>query len=1247
MKNSREKNTSLKQERQLKEILKTLIYVKESKDLIKVIMEKVAEIFPLDDVGLFVIREDGWHRDFAVDYYNYDSISKNIRDAGISGFLPPDEALNSLMKETKIVDFKQLLEKFPNHPHFPFLWEGGLREFISGPMYFRGEPFGVFILWSKKEGRFSHEDIPFFNEIKEYISISLKHIVERENLEKEKNFKETLLTITEAIASINSSKELYKTIFERIKPVFPYDELGLFVLDDSGDFHYELIDQEVQEITISQAKIEENLGTHTKYKHVGTTAEWLMAKSVCMISMEELNKRTEHPHLKYMLEAGLKQMISAPLLNGGKSFGLLCFSSLVEDFYAENDLILFKNIAEQISVAVSNILANEKVLSEKNFKEKLLNISTAVSTITNRKQLFKVIFDDLKTLLDFDNAGLFYIDNEKDEFYEVLEEDVTDDIQDELARNNLLGPFQYSGAHKQALIYVDEVSLLDVEEQSKIYPNPQWEIMMNLGLKKMLVSPLNLGREKIGLICFNTKEENLYSEGDFRLVSAIAEQMSIALGNVMTNEQLLQEKEFNEALLSLTESLSSMRTTKGLYENIFTKVKPLLPFEEMAIMVLDDTRQFNYELTSDSLSIHKYVPNIAEERFGKPVVFPHKGSITKWFKENGPVSISIKEVDKLAPEIINQYLLEEGFHHIIGGPLKSEGEAFGIICFFSKQKNFYTDEHIPLFKAISEQLGLAVSNILTSEEIIRKNQLQELELQLSNQILDVEDYNIFFGGFLQCLSKLIPFTYVTINIEGKEVGTYRFEWLTSKEYRSLDTETLLNITNLPQKELNRLETKMLHHKMGSQGFINDLDDIKVSFKELLTALPLRAMIKKKYEVNKGDMEITIALFHKFPSKYLPRHTEILNALESTLTLSFQHMLASKEIKELSEQLQLEKNYLETAVKEAYNFNEMVGESDTMKGVFKKITEVSQVDATVLLLGETGTGKELIARAIHENSDRHDKVLIKVNCAAIPAQIVESELFGHEKGAFTGAVQRRIGKFELAHKGTIFLDEIGEMPLELQTKLLRVLQERELERLGSNETIKLDFRVIAATNRNLEEEVSNGKFRADLFYRLNAFPIMVPPLSQREDDVILIADFFSRQTSERFGLPFKGFTQNTLSRLKNYSWPGNVRELQNIIEQSIISQQGHVLEIYPGRSNILSFEKATQPNGIINEDLINDENFDMNVIKNEKDKVERAYLLKVLEDTKWRVSGKNGAALKLGIAPSTLESRMRKLNITRS
>jgi DNA-binding NtrC family response regulator len=321
------------------------------------------------------------------------------------------------------------------------------------------------------------------------------------------------------------------------------------------------------------------------------------------------------------------------------------------------------------------------------------------------------------------------------------------------------------------------------------------------------------------------------------------------------------------------------------------------------------------------------------------------------------------------------------------------------------------------------------------------------------------------------------------------------------------------------------------------------------------------------------------------------------------------------------------SYLEDEVRADQNMGNMVGESDEFQELLTNIKVVAPTDAAVLIQGETGTGKELVARAIHDRSSRSKKAFIKVNCAAIPATLLESELFGHEKGSFTGAFAQKLGRFELAHEGTLFLDEIGEIPLELQSKLLRALQEQELERLGGNRTIKVDVRIIAATNRDLKAMVDENRFRADLYYRLNVFPLSVPSLRQRREDIPLLARYFVQKHAQRMGRKIEAIPTHVLESLVSYDWPGNIRELQNVIERSVVLSNGSELHISMpevGRSApVTATDRAA----------------------NACD-AERTRILHVLKETKGMVGGADGAAARLGLKRTTLQSRMRKYNIAR-
>ena len=329
-------------------------------------------------------------------------------------------------------------------------------------------------------------------------------------------------------------------------------------------------------------------------------------------------------------------------------------------------------------------------------------------------------------------------------------------------------------------------------------------------------------------------------------------------------------------------------------------------------------------------------------------------------------------------------------------------------------------------------------------------------------------------------------------------------------------------------------------------------------------------------------------------------------------------------------LKAQNQYFQEQLRTEHNFEEIVGRSPAIQSLLNNVRRVADTDASVLIQGESGTGKELIARAIHSASKRSKNPLIKVNCAALPSSLIESELFGHEKGAFTGAISKRIGRFELADGGTLFLDEIGEIPLDVQVKLLRVLQEREFERVGGQTPIKVDVRIIAATNRNLLDEVGEKTFREDLYYRLNVFPLTTPPLRERTGDILLLVHFLIKKYAMKIGKKVTAINEPSMQRLQAYRWPGNIRELENVIERAIILADGDTLEI---EADLLPGRAEPANNG----ETANDASFAA---------VSKQHILSVLEQTKWVIEGENGAAHILNLQPSTLRYRMKKLGIVK-
>jgi formate hydrogenlyase transcriptional activator len=365
----------------------------------------------------------------------------------------------------------------------------------------------------------------------------------------------------------------------------------------------------------------------------------------------------------------------------------------------------------------------------------------------------------------------------------------------------------------------------------------------------------------------------------------------------------------------------------------------------------------------------------------------------------------------------------------------------------------------------------------------------------------------------------------------------------------------------------------------------------------------------------------------------------LAQVASQIAVAVENALVYHQIQELKEQLSKEKLYLEDEIRTEMNPAQIIGSSASLRKVLKQVETVAPTDSTVLIYGETGTGKELIARAIHDLSSRRAKAFVKLNCAAIPTGLLESELFGHEKGAFTGAIAQRLGRFEVANGGTIFLDEIGEIPLELQTKLLRVLQEREFERLGSSHTLRTDARLIAATNRNLEAMVTEQKFRSDLFFRLNVFPIQIPPLRKRQEDIPLLVRHFAQQFSKRMNKLIETIPSSAMEALANYHWPGNIRELQNVIERAVIVSTGPTLRLDVAdlkspedrRSEERAVAVSAKTGGALDDVLA---------------ETERQEILRALTRSNWIVAGPHGAAALLTMKRSTLRLRMQKLGISR-
>src|ERR1700680_1681892 len=569
-------------------------------------------------------------------------------------------------------------------------------------------------------------------------------------------------------------------------------------------------------------------------------------------------------------------------------------------------------------------------------------------------------------------------------------------------------------------------------------------------------------------------------------------------------------------------------------------------------------------------------------------------------------------------------------------PLTTAHSKVGTLAFASKAPDIYTAEEVCFLSVVADQIALAFDNALhfdaaqaSQHQLLKKNERLGLLLELTNHVVSTLEFRELLRAVVASTRRIMGCDGVGITLPDSDhtrLRIYALDFPLKDE--PVQEEGLVPVDDDVSGEVFR--TGKLWCGSVQEARRLGMKDSKQSEIGSVCILPL---------LSRGRVLGTFGAV-KYQENAFSGDIEFLSQIGNQIAIAVENALAFGEIRELKDQLSKEKLYFEDEIRTEMNFAQVIGNSSSLRRVLKHLETVAPTDSTVLIYGETGTGKELFARAIHDLSPRRSKPFVKLNCAAIPRGLLESELFGHEKGAFTGAIAQRIGRFEVANGGTIFLDEIGEIPLELQTKLLRVLQEREFERLGSSRTLRTDARLIAATNRDLEAMVSEQKFRSDLFFRLDVFPVHVPALRERDGDIPLLVRHFTQLFSRRMNKAIDTIPSAAMEALCRYHWPGNIRELQNVIERAAIIYTGPALSVdvsdlkFPKAGHHVA-EGTTTPksptNGALHDVL---------------EQSERQQILKALEQCNWVVAGPNGAAAHLGMKRSTLQQRVRKLGIAR-
>jgi formate hydrogenlyase transcriptional activator len=597
-----------------------------------------------------------------------------------------------------------------------------------------------------------------------------------------------------------------------------------------------------------------------------------------------------------------------------------------------------------------------------------------------------------------------------------------------------------------------------------------------------------------------------------------------------------------------------------------------------------------------------------------------KKSLHAWIEERREHFIlsSLKEQNPF-PQL-TEFFSELGDQSFCVFPLNTATHCLGALCIGRIEPDTFSETEVRFFSLVSDFVALAVDDRMVRAQLESERTRLSLILDLNNSVvanLQLRDVLQSISPSIRKVMRLDLVSLILPDKDGQHTRLYALDFPDSKGIVQQDQLTPYD---------GSVSGQVLRSGKPWVGDAGELPKLGVNHQVVMEeGLQTLCMLP----LSRGNRVLGVLCLARLQKNaFTQPDVDFLSQIAGQIAIAIDNALAYRQISELKDKLTQEKLYLEGELRSEMNFEEIIGNSAALRKVLRQVEAVGPTGSTVLIYGETGTGKELIARAVHNLSDRHSNAFVKLNCAAIPTGLLESELFGHERGSFTGAVAQRIGRFELASPGTIFLDEVGEIPLDLQPKLLRVLQEREFERLGSSRTLRTDARLIAATNRDLGAMVEEQTFRSDLFYRLNVFPIYVPALRERTEDIPFLVRHFAQHFARDMKKQIDTISSETMSALVRYPWPGNIREMQNVIERAVILSRGPVLRI-----PLTDLKARTAGGGDTNGCVTLEE-------------VERRHILSILEQTNWVFAGPNGAAARLGIKRPTLQFRMQKLGITR-
>jgi formate hydrogenlyase transcriptional activator len=692
-----------------------------------------------------------------------------------------------------------------------------------------------------------------------------------------------------------------------------------------------------------------------------------------------------------------------------------------------------------------------------------------------------------------------------------------------------------------------------------------------------------------------------------------------------------------EALVRISEALAASGEPEALAKTLANELEEFLYFDHLYIAVLKEkSKEVEYRVRGKGDVALPDLP-MEELPIWEAIASPDPVRVVDWFGE------------QRSPRF-KQWVKEMGFGSGISIPLSTPHRRLGTLGIARDRWEPFSDEHIGFLRLIARVVAFALDDGLNLKRaqdaracVQHQNERLQLLLNLTNRITSNLEHRELFRAIAANIREVMQCDAVAVSLLKPDLDKAKLYVLDFPQGKGLiREEETFTITGAGKRALETLKPTIIERYDTTEVPAELCDKLVSEGAKSSCLIPL---------VNRGRPLGVLSLVRTTETPFTPRDVEFLTQAAGQIAIAVENALAFREISDLKDKLAQEKLYLEEEIRSEMNFDNIVGNSPTLKHVLELVETVAPSDSTVLLLGETGTGKELIARAIHDRSRRKDRTLVRMNCAAIPTGLLESELFGHEKGAFTGAIAQKVGRLELSDQGTLFLDEVGDIPIEIQPKLLRALQEREFERLGSTHTRKVNIRLVAATNRDLEEMIANKEFRSDLYYRLNIFPIRIPPLRERKEDIPLLVSYFVQKFAKQMQKKIESVSPAVMKGLTAWEWPGNIRELENFIERAVILTRGKSLEAPLGelrKWNTTEPASAARHSG--QQDVARIVKETLHALSGNKTsgddraQKQREEIVHALAETKGRVGGVDGAAARMGINRTTLLSRMKKFGI---